>query len=176
MGESSDKVSWLGLGGSRIDSVIERLQVLLSRQSCPHVIIIHIGTNDILQAKRPKIERYVGEIFNFIRNRLPSCQIIWSGILPRLFWEGERNPGAGEKVRKQVNVHALKVCKEVIGDNRVIFHDQLQITGRDRSLYREKDGVHLEKKGLEVFRRNLRQALQFFRVHSKGEAPAYPPK
>ena len=168
------QVSWLGLGGGRIVNFMDRTRRYLSGRSTPHTLVVHIGSKDIFAMTKRELCEAVDKLLRGLRQLLPRCRLVWSNILPRLFWYGEEHAKAGEKVRKEVNRQAYKTCKSMQGDNRVIFHKD--ITGRDHSLYKRKDGVHLSSKGYSIFRHQLQEGLRYFNATPPTAALiGYPP-
>ena len=167
-------MSWLGLGGGRIVNFMDRMQRYLSGRSTPNTLVVHIGSNDIFVMTKKELCEAVDELLRGLRRLLPRCRLVWSHMLPRLYWYGEEHTRAGERVRKDVNRQAFKTCKSMRGDNRVIFHHD--ITGRDHTLYRRKDGIHLSKKGNIIFRRQLQEGLRYFNATPPTAAlVGYPP-
>ncbi len=166
------EVTWLGLGGARILGLPSRLNRCLSGRSPPHTLIIHLGSNDILKMPKKELSNAIAEALKFIRQRLPNCRIVWSSILPRLFWYGELTPGAGERVRMDVNGRAAAVCRSLSGDNRVLWHPAF--VQRDHSNFYH-DGVHLSSRGNDLFRRDMELGLQHFNRYSRQQALHFPP-
>ena len=166
------RISWLGLGGDRVVTILDRLRGLLRGRPSPHTIVLHVGSNDIFALSKKDLCEAVELLLRSLRQVLPGCRLVWSHILPRLFWYGERNLGAGEKVRKEVNRCAYNTCKALSGDNRVIFHHG--ITGRDHSLYERRDGIHLSPKGFSVFRNQIQGAIRYFNA-APETLIGYPP-
>lgn len=163
---------WLGLSGARILGLQSRLNRLLAGRSAPQTLIIHLGTNDVFQLSQYELCRAAESALRFVRQRLPHCRVVWSSILPRLFWYGESLPGVGDRVRRVVNRRATRVCETMPGDNRVIRNNWLSV--RDHSLFR-RDGIHLSGRGNIQFRNHLEAAIQHFNAHNSEEAPHFPP-
>ena len=86
-------MSWLGLGGGRIGDFMDRMQRYLSGGSAPHTLVVHIGSNDIFMMTKKELCEAVDELLKGLRQLLPSCRLVWSNILPRLFWYGEEGSG-----------------------------------------------------------------------------------
>ena len=166
------RVTWLGLGGDHVVPLLDRVRGLLRSEPLPHTIVVHVGSNDIFAMSKKELCEAVELLLKRLRRMLPGCRLIWSQVLPRLFWYGERVPGAGEKVRKEVNRCAYATCKALSGDNRVIFHHG--INGRDHSLFERRDGIHLSSKGFWVFRDQIRGAIRYFNAAPKSLI-GYPP-
>ena len=121
------QVSWLGVGGAKIGGIPSRINWLLSGRTCPNTIVIHIGTNDVLNLAKRDLFTAVADTLNFLRQRLPR----------------------GCRVRCAVNNHAASVCRDLPGNNRVIYHPAS--TSKPHTLYRY-DGVHLSALGSHIFR------------------------
>ena len=166
------QVSWLGVGGAKIGGIPPRINRLLLGRTCPHTIVIHIGTNDVLNVAKRDLFTAVADTLKFLRQRLPHALIVWSAILPRLFWFGERTPKRGCRVRCAVNRHAASICSDLPVNNRVIYHPAF--ASKPHTLYRY-DGVHLSALGNQIFRDQIKQGISYFQSHSKEQAPVFPP-
>ena len=116
------RVSWLGVSGARICGLPARLNRYLSGRSAPNILVVHLGTNDIFQMSKRQIMQVLSETLTFLRQRLPQVMLVWSEILPHLFWYGEDKRGRGNKVRIDINRHAASLMKSLPGDNRVIYY------------------------------------------------------
>ena len=136
-----------------------RVRRLLNRNPGPAILILHCGTNDILNMKSKDLRKVIRENLRDLRRLLPDTKIIWSEILPRLFYYGEREMGAGLRTTTKINRHAKQICFE-IGNAHVIRHQELF----PPSAYQffRYDGVHLSVVGNIRFRQNLENALQYF--------------
>lgn len=158
--QGTSETVWLGLGGARLLGFQNRLNRRLAGRSAPHVLIIHLGTNDVFQLSQYALCRAVEATLQFSRQRLPQCRVIWSCILPRLFWYGEVRQGVGERVRRVANRRAIRLCESLPGDNRVISHPWAS-RPNNHNLFR-RDGVHLSDAGNNLYRRNLEEGIQHF--------------
>ena len=72
-------------------------------QSCggatPAIIIFHIGTNDLIKVDEFCMrQRILVSLQDCIR-QFPSTKIVWSDILPRVFYFGAKSQPAVEKKR-----------------------------------------------------------------------------
>jgi hypothetical protein len=87
---------------------------------------------------------------------MPQTKLVWSDILPRLFWFGvplARNKKIDQK-RKKVNRKAADVIAEVGGS--IVSHNNISIHNND---FFRHDGIHLSNAGNATFIYNLTQTL-----------------
>jgi lysophospholipase L1-like esterase len=153
---------WHGVSGARMAGFSNRVFNTLDRNPRPSTIIIHIGTNDIFSSPLGYIRKRIRENITDLRNMLPDARLIWSSILPRLFYYGETSQGAGERVRIKLNLFAQKLCRELVGMH-IIKHDS-SFPAFNHALYRH-DGIHLSEQGNIRFQRNMENALVFFNLN-----------
>ncbi len=162
---------WLGWSGLRLKGFSDRVRQELYHNPRPTTLIIHVGTNDIFRTKCKVARKRIRDNLQDIRNMLPQTRIIWSEILPRLFYYRERRAGAGNSVRDKLNTHAQKVCMEVI-HGKIIWHGDL-FPAFCHEYYRY-DGVHLEGQGNFRLIQNFENALLYFNAFPS--AFEFPPK
>ena len=160
------------MSGARICGLPARLNRYLSGRTAPNILVVHLGTNDIFHMSKRQIMKVLSETLTFLRQRLPQVMLVWSEILPRLFWYGEHKRGRGNKVRVDINRHAASLMKALPGDNRVIYYPAFH--NRPHRLFRY-DGVHLSSMGNQMFRSQIQQALRYFQAQSMEVGPNYPP-
>ncbi len=128
----------------------------------PTTIFVHVGTNNIFGDPLREVRKCIRKTLVAIRNILPQVRIIWSEIIPRLFYYGEKSGGAGERSRIKLNRHARKVCLEDV-QGYVIRNADL--FPRWAYEYYRYDGVHLSVQGNFRFRQNLENGLLYLNVH-----------
>ena len=148
---------WLGLSGGKLRGFYNRLYRQLRGSTAPTTIVLHLGSNDILDIPVKVIKRLVRETFKVTRQMLPRCKLLWSDILPRLFWWPELRPGVGDEIRIEINAYARKLCTVNSSHNLAMVHHPT-ISQTDPSLY-VRDGVHLSPKGFEILRDDWVRAL-----------------
>ena len=168
-------VSWFGKSGAHSEGLLERITRLLYRNAAPSTIILHIGTNDILESQSWEIRNRIKEILKGVRNLLPNTRIIWSDILIRIGYSRERNEGAGKKTTRNINKYAHKICREDITNSHVITHSSI-FNRQNRNVQTpifEYDCVHPTDAGLALFRQTLSNALVFF--NDQPTAFSFPP-
>ena len=141
-------VRWNGRGGAQLKD----LHGLLSgfHATSPALIILHLGTNDLVSHDLFTLRQLITSALGICRQRFPQAIVVWSDILPRMFYFGATSQKAIENVRKAANRWAKAQCKKL--GARVLQHPQF--IWSDASLYRF-DGVHLSPKGIAIFRANL---------------------
>ncbi|XP_072019269.1 uncharacterized protein [Amphiura filiformis] len=105
------EVMWKGLSGGRMAAVDSRLYRLLRSRTRPTTVIIHLGTNDIFTSPLKDLKNRIEENLKSIRKMLPDTRIIWSDIITRLFYYGEKSKGSGIKCKNQANKFAHKIIK-----------------------------------------------------------------
>ena len=150
---------WFGVGGLTWDGFNEHIRDCLRQYPCPTTLIIHLGTNDIFGAPLGDVRKRIRDQLHETRNILPFTRIIWSDILPRLFYHGELRAGAGERDRSKLNKCGRKACLEAIQGHVIKYKDLFPRF--HHHLYRW-DGIHLSKQGNLVFRQHLENSLLYF--------------
>ncbi|KAJ7327298.1 hypothetical protein JRQ81_017057, partial [Phrynocephalus forsythii] len=131
----------------RRSSTLVALPVL---QNCqvqpPAVLLIHLVGNDL--AKRPGKALILQVIADLclLKHCFPDMMLIWSEIVPQMFWRDARHPGKVDCARRGVNREVYRAILNELG--HVIKHPQLQYCKPE--LFRQ-DGVHLSPTGLDIF-------------------------
>ena len=122
----------LGYGASR-------LRFVAHTSSQKHFILV---TNDVFSTSTFKIHRIIVENLWGVRELLPNTRIIWSDILPRLFYYREVHPGAGRRVANFINTLARRVVYRMDNTHSVCQKGVFPLT--NIGLFR-LDGLHLSE-------------------------------
>ena len=154
-------ILWTGVGGAGIGDIPDILtRTLQTHTDHPKNVVLHAGSNDLFNNAHVGETRHkVVETLKSVRSLLPEAKIIWSDILPKQTYEGEKIPGAGKKTTRNINRFAQKACLKMdVGC--VIYHSRT-IDRTDNSLFSD-DGIYLTDKGYECLRQTLTDAISFF--------------
>ena len=143
-------VLWRGRSGARLRDIWSLIESIPANASPPKIIIVHLGTNDLLHIDVFSIRQSIAIFMDEVRSRFPSSVLVWSDILPRVFYFGARSQKAVERQRKAINRWA-RVYSQRVGC-QVLHHPQF--VWSDLALYRH-DGVHLSATGNDIFCNNL---------------------
>ena len=149
------RVKWYGNRGmhwSQLDSFISDK---LHHHPPPTSMILQLGSNDMVTMKNKLLIDNITCSVLRLRSLLPSVRIIWSNMLPRLYWHGAEHPKQVDKARKRVN-SAVKGLVLAEGGG-IIGHPALLV--KDLDLFRY-DGVHLSEKGNAVYLDGMRGAME----------------
>jgi lysophospholipase L1-like esterase len=155
------------------DNLYPTIQILLSSRSAPDVIVIHCGGNNIGHASNTLrgLQKFVKATLADIAHLLPNTAIVWSHILPRIFWLNCIANAEGEKCRRRINSScATFVIKSFPGRGASISYPD--ISPSHQALFR-RDGVHLSELGNSLFVNTLSNALDHFRK-SNFSPPTFP--
>ena len=76
---------------------------MLKFEDQPHIIVIHIGENDLGREKTKVLCDKLREFMSWLAKVMPTTVLVWSQILPRLQWRYSNNLKAMEKSRTRVN-------------------------------------------------------------------------
>ncbi|KAJ7319852.1 hypothetical protein JRQ81_019363, partial [Phrynocephalus forsythii] len=117
-------------------------------------LVVHLGGNDLTGIMGKALILKVMDDLRAYKAQNPSTKIIWSAIVPRLYWGPSHHPKKMHKARKGVNREVARVVSSELGS--VIWHPE--ITARRPELFRP-DGVHLSDIGLELFLDDFREGL-----------------
>jgi lysophospholipase L1-like esterase len=170
--QGGGEVSWFGIRGAHVAGLAKRLGGLLKlhKSAFPTTIIFHIGTNDVFNCSTIDMKALISDNLWGVRGLLPDTRVIWSNILPRLYYYMEQRRGGGKRIARYFNAQARKVICEM-GNAHTVRHSEV-LSPRNQGLFRP-DGLHLRDEGLTVFRMNLSESLLFFNM--KPWEKAFPP-
>ncbi|XP_060108061.1 keratin, type II cytoskeletal 7-like [Heteronotia binoei] len=144
-------VEWQGRRGLRWSGLLP----LLFRGRTgppPHILVIHLGGNDLGLLKGKALSLQAMED---LRSRWPEVLILWSAILPRRVWRAAWDPVGIDRARRKAN-RAIK--KALCGGLGIYLpHPAIRVEMADLYL---QDGVHLSMKGNGAFLNDLRLGLR----------------
>lgn len=150
-------LKWYGSSGMHWDQLDGCVDRLLKCNPPPSHLLIQLGSNDLVSMLQKDIISNMTCSVLRLRALLPRLTIIWSDILPRLYWHKARNPAKVDKSRKRIN-SALRSLVLMEG-GRIIRHPNIMVGNTD--LYRY-DGVHLSKVGNAIYLNNIQGAFESF--------------
>ena len=107
------EIWWQEKGGLRTKQLSSFVHLLLSVEDPPDIMVIHCGGNDIGSTPALKLRADILRELDEVRSLVPGVLIVWSQILPRFEWRGEKSHSALNNVRERVN---NKVATEVIDE------------------------------------------------------------
>lgn len=143
-------VLWRGRGGARLSDLSSLLSSMPKNAPPPAVLIIHLGTNDLIAMDVYSIRQSILIFMGEIRAQFPTTVVFWSEILPRVFYFGAHSQKGMEQQRKKIN-RWMRTCCQRHGFT-IVRHPQFK--WMELSLYRF-DGVHLSEAGNAMFCGNL---------------------
>lgn len=150
-------VWWQGHNGMRCHHILKKLQLLLSPEDPPHILVLHVGGNDIGRISSVEFRHIILRLLLAVRTLIPQVMIVWSQILPRMAWRGEVCHKAVNKIRVRIN---SKVAAEVLKINGAYLRYP-EFVKSNSSLF-SADGVHLSDEGNNLFLDSLTRGLQYF--------------
>ena len=157
LGPYGASVWWQGQSGMRCHHLLQKLQLLLSIEDPPQILILHVGGNDINQVPSVVLRHRIVKLMHDIRKLIPQVMIVWSQILPRLAWRGEVTHKAVNKIRVRIN---SKVATEVLKINGAYLRYP-ELVETKAGLFC-CDGTHLSDKGNQLFLDTMTKGLQLF--------------
>ena len=166
------RVAWLGHRGLLLSRLLHKMEGHLRRERpYPSVMVLHAGTNDVLLHSTVRMRGIIAETLWGNRHTLPNTTIIWSDVIPRHYFHGEINAGAGRRIINFINAQAHGVIFQM--NNAHFVRHRSVFPPHHFALYRY-DGLHLTNAGNLVFRMNLAEALVYFRANTGSKA--FPPE
>ncbi|XP_069812354.1 serine/arginine repetitive matrix protein 1-like isoform X2 [Dendropsophus ebraccatus] len=155
LGFSQADVSWRGVGGLRWLRVLSEVIAISKQVHGPAVLVIHAGGNDLCSVRLAELISVIRSDLIRMSDFFSDSIIVWSEIVPRVVWNGARNPGAIERARRILNTRISRFVRTRGGI--AIRHRQLE--GDNRRLMLQ-DGVHLNDIGLDIFLSGLQDAIE----------------
>ena len=141
----------------------------LGANPTPDFLMVHLGSNDL--GLLPGLELFHHIKCSFLRCKLlaPNMSIIWSDMLPRLYWHNAKSASSIEAMRKDVNRKVRNFLKTEGG--LVIRHPT--ITFAEKQLFRY-DGTHLNDLGNAVLLNDFQGGLETFVVKANRGVTVFP--
>lgn len=164
LGRLAASILWQGIGGLRWGQLLSRLKTLLRFVDPPQLLVIHCGGNDIGQISSCVLRHEILKTLHILKDLLPTTRFIWSSILPRLFWRGEKTHKAVDKIRirtnSQIGAFVMRQGGGYIRYPEIVEDNELFL-----------DGVHLNTLGNNLFCFRLQQALHTFLTSNQHLSP-----
>lgn len=161
-------VLWKGVSGLSFDSVTDIICDLRSKYPHPRFLVIHTGGNDIGKDDNPlfRQQKFIKKVIVNLSSDSPSTCIVWSHILPRLYWRHAISNIAAETSRLRINSSVATFVLK-LGGASIKYVD---IKPNQSNLFLN-DGVHLSPSGNHEFLSIMQSALRQF---IEGKSLRYP--
>ncbi|WP_050988086.1 SGNH/GDSL hydrolase family protein [Thiothrix nivea] len=144
-----------GHSGWHADSVLQYMGQWLPQYAKPDIVLLHLGTNDVLQGKNDKLVTIseLRQVIGKLKARNSNAIILVAEIIPSLglYWT---NPYINEDVAGY-NAEIVKMVNSM-ADPKVVLVDMF--TGFDPDVYLF-DGVHPNATGEHMMAQRWRDAL-----------------
>ena len=100
---TSQKVSWHGQWGMKWNQLIPKVKTLLQKGLPPHMLLIHLGGNDLVTTHLAKLTKQAQGDVRALAMLCPDTVLIWSDVHPRIRYRGALAHNQVEKTRKTFN-------------------------------------------------------------------------
>ena len=110
------KVVWKGIPGLGFDKLHDVIYDLSSTKPHPRFLIIHVGGNDIAKDDNPlrRQQMFTKNVINQLRSEMPLTCVIWSHILPWLYWRHAVSNVAADRSRCRINSSVASFVQAVL--------------------------------------------------------------
>lgn len=147
---SACKVENFGVPGATAEDLLASLPTVKAKTQNPEVIVIMIGTNDLLSGNND-FHASLKNILIELSNDYPTAEILVTSLLPMLL------PHLPENAISSLNAH-IEALTMVTGSCFLDIHKRF--AGSDKQLFQE-DGVHLTDAAYAIWTRSLIEHLAF---------------
>ena len=154
------RLMWVGMSGMKVFDVVPLVHTMINLFGLPSIIFIHVGGNDVGAVSCGNLLFDLKFMLYVVSNMLPSTQVVFSSILPRLSCRFSGNLRAIDVMRKRIN-RGVKSYLKKSGGFSVVYTD---FEDKYPSLFNE-DGVHLSFIGNDIFLHSIQSALEQF-IHT----------
>ncbi|XP_061477771.1 uncharacterized protein LOC133382123 isoform X2 [Rhineura floridana] len=150
-------IRWEACRGMLWDALLLSVCRIMSSADRPHVLLIHLGGNDLVQ--RPGMDLLLKIIcdLTWLSRSFPNLLLVWSDMLVRRVWRGAFHPNRIDRSRKWVNRKVRALVLSLGG--AYIPHDRIRF--HTPQLFRD-DGVHLSEQGCGGFFRGFDVGIKGF--------------
>ena len=159
------RIIWRGVGGLTWNkglkgSLRQQLQWIALQRNPPSMVIVHCGGNDVIGTSAQKMGRVFNNDFRYLMSVFPKSLIVFSEILPRLYWKFSFPGSSIKKINKKCDrFNRLgREAARLSENGRVIQHE---ITIDTPGLF-YSDGCHLSDIGCDLFNNSLQGAIESF--------------
>ncbi len=169
--EGGGTVTWKGFSGAKLQGLCHRIMGHIGQNRFPTTIVIALGTNNIFRDPLGKIIHTLKSELKAVRRLLPHTRLIWSDVLPRREYVGERKKNAGKRCTVDINKNGREVLQKW-GNTHAIWQSHIFNPKREELFF---DKVHLSDEGKQAFIDHLERALVYFNTFpSRFEFPPHP--
>lgn len=154
LGIVNTEIWWQGYGGMVLSQLLPKLRVLRRIENDPDVLIIHCGANSLGLIELKSLLEKLQDTLEQIAKLFPRSKLVWSNLLPRFNWRYSEDIRAMEDSRKRVNREAILLVTSMGGS----FIKHTQFDSKDPTVFHD-DGVHLSKKGNDLFLENIEKVV-----------------
>ena len=158
------RILWHGVPKMTWRNFEKNVEYLLSDNPPPQFLVIHLGCYDLLALVNTK--DLIDKIKSAIRHtqeKMPNTVLIWSELLPRLYWHGAQKSNKTDKMRKQVN----STISKFIIENGGKYLRHVNIVPEVK--YFRDDGANLSHFGNTVYLNAMHEGLKQFITTSNSE-------
>ncbi|XP_061482163.1 uncharacterized protein LOC133384266 [Rhineura floridana] len=148
-------VRWEARRGMLWDALLPSVCRIMSSADRPHVLLIHLGENDLVQRPGMDLLRKVTHDLTWLICSFPNLLLVWSDMLARRVWRGAFHPNRIDRSRKWVNRNVRALVLSLGG--AYIPHDRTRFHAPH--LFCD-DGVHLSEQGCDFFLEDLMLGLR----------------
>ncbi|XP_061440326.1 uncharacterized protein LOC133364167 [Rhineura floridana] len=148
-------VRWEARRGMLWDALLPSVCRVMSLADRPHVLLIHLGENDLVQRPGMDLLIKVTRDLTWLIRSFPNLLLVWSDMLVRRVWRGAFHPNRIDRSRKWVNRKVRTLVLSLGG--AYIPHDTIRF--HVPQLFRD-DGVHLSEQGCDLFLEDLMLGLR----------------
>ena len=151
-------LSWKGKRGARTKETFDKLhEKLQAARTKPHIILLHIGTNDVGTTPFHVIREVIRAGLNDVWRLVPEARIIWSDVIPRRHYASARSAKGADRLRKKLNRFARRWI--VHNGGGFISH---QISAHDTELFYIRDPVHLSSTGNDILLQEWKEGIRYY--------------
>jgi len=103
LGLENTAITWIGRRGMPWQDFDRTIQERLKTKTPPNFVIVQLGSNDIMKVKSLELINNIQCSMLMLKALCPNTRIIWSDMLPRIYWHGAKKPARVDLARKRVN-------------------------------------------------------------------------
>lgn len=153
---SSAYVYWHGIQEMMWDELVPLLHEMYQVRSCPCIIIIHLGENDLLPDNCTSLILKIKNDLGILNRAFADTTLVWSSLLPRRFWKEDQAPEVMENALKFVNSKMEKYCSDIGAYS--LSHELIT---SDQSRLFLPDSNDLSDEGTDIFLADLAKISKF---------------